>query len=166
VPRRPPLRRALLAAAGLLAAGACTSSPAPRPAATGPVAVPVPSASAPLVVSACKNLLGSLPQQLDKGVERRPVTGDPARTAAWGDPAITLQCGVALPDQTATPLVVDDLAFVTTQRAGRVTYTTQGRAVNVSLVVPTPYENQALLVLPLVKPIEKALPLPAPAPGA
>jgi hypothetical protein len=126
--------------------------------------VPLPSSSAKPVVDACARLLAALPDELDKGVTRRPVTGDPTRTAAWGDPAVTLQCGVPLPDQTATPLVLDGLPFVTRRTAGRVLWTTADRAVNVSLDIPTSYE-QAYLVQSLV-PLLKQLPEPAAAPGA
>jgi hypothetical protein len=35
----------------------------------------------------------------------------------------------------------------------------------VALDIPKAYESQALVVLPLIGPIEKSLPLPAPAPG-
>jgi hypothetical protein len=97
-------------------------------------------------------------------VRRRPVTGDANRTAAWGDPAVTLQCGVPLPDQTATPLVLDGLPFVTKKTAGRVLWTTSDRAVNVTLDIPTSYE-QAYLVQTLV-PALKQLPAPVGAPGA
>jgi hypothetical protein len=57
--------------------------------------VPPTSTAAP-VVSACAALIASLPDELDTGVRRRPVTGDDTRTAAWGDPPITLRCGVPL----------------------------------------------------------------------
>ncbi|MCA1710662.1 MAG: DUF3515 domain-containing protein [Actinobacteria bacterium] len=147
-------------------ATACTSSgSAPAPKATGPVDVALPSASAKPVIDACRTLLAAIPDELDKGVTRRPVTGDATRTAAWGDPAVTLQCGVPLPDQTATPLVLDGLPFVTKKTAGRVLWTTSDRAVNVSLDIPTAYEEQGYLVLTLV-PVLKQLPAPAAAPGA
>ena len=126
--------------------------------------MPVPSSSAQPVVAACLSLLGALPDELDKGVRRRPVTGDARRTAAWGDPAVTLQCGVPLPDQTATPLVIDGLPFVTDRQPGHVRWTTADRAVNVTLDIPTSYE-QAYLVQALV-PALKKLPAPEGAPGA
>jgi hypothetical protein len=115
-------------------------------------------------VAACKALFASLPDELDKGVRRRAVTGDTTRTAAWGDPAVTLQCGVPLPDQTATPLIVDGLPFVIERTGDHVVWTTQDRSVNVTLDLPTAYE-QAYLVQALV-PILKKLPAPAGAPGA
>jgi Protein of unknown function (DUF3515) len=128
------------------------------------VDVPVPAASAAAVVAACTALTAALPEELDKGVRRRAVTGDASRTAAWGDPAVTLQCGVPLPDQTATPIVIDGLPFVTDKGAGHVLWTTADRAVNVTLDLPTSYE-QAYLVQALV-PALKKLPAPAGAPGA
>ena len=124
----------------------------------------MPSATAAAVVAACTALTAALPEELDKGVRRRLVTGDARRTAAWGDPAVTLQCGVRLPDQTATPLVIDGLPFVTDRQAGHVRWTTADRAVNVTLDIPTSYE-QAYLVQALV-PVLKKLPAPAGAPGA
>jgi hypothetical protein len=129
------------------------------------VDVPLPSASTKPVVDACTKLLAQLPDELDEGVRRRPVTGDATRTAAWGDPAVTLQCGVPLPDQTQTPLVLDGLPFVTRKTAGRVLWTTADRAVNVALDIPTAYEEQGYLVLTLV-PVLKTLPEPVAAPGA
>ena len=126
--------------------------------------MPVPSSSAQPVVAACTALTERLPAELDKDVRRRAVTGDPGRTAAWGDPAVTLRCGVPLPDQTATPLVIDGLAFVTDKQAGHVLWTTADRSVNVTLDIPTSYE-QAYLVQALV-PALKQLPAPEAAPGA
>jgi hypothetical protein len=167
VPRRPPLRAAVLAAGLALAAlalTACTSGGTSRPHATGPVAVPVPTSSAAAVVSACTTLLAAVPAELDTGVRRRPVTGDTNRTAAWGDPAITLRCGVALPDQTLEPIVIDGLKLVTTTSNGVITWTTFDRAVNVAIAVPSSYEEQVYDVQPLV-PMLRHLPAPQPAPG-
>jgi hypothetical protein len=128
--------------------------------------VPAPSASAAPVLSACRALLAALPDQLDKGVRRRPVSGDATRTAAWGDPPITLRCGVPLPDQNLEPIVIDGLSFVTTKSGVITTWTTSNRAVNVSVDVPSPYQEQVYVVTPLVAPLLKALPTPAAAPGA
>jgi hypothetical protein len=116
------------------------------------------------VVSACTTLLAAIPAELDTGVRRRPVTGDANRTAAWGDPAITLRCGVALPDQTLEPIVIDGLKLVTTKAPGVITWTTFDRAVNVAIAVPTSYQEQVYDVQPLV-PMLKNLPPPQPAPG-
>jgi hypothetical protein len=71
---------------------------------------------------------------------------------------------VPLPDQTVEPLVVDGLAFVTDRTGGSVRWTTRDRAVNVTLDLPTSYE-QAYLVQALV-PALKKLPTPGAAPGA
>ena len=160
MPRRPPL---ILAATALGLAG-CTSSTPTHAQSRAPVAVPAPTASAPLVLSSCRALTAALPEQLVTGVHRRPVTGDPTRTAAWGDPPITLQCGVPLPDQTVTPVSIDGLPLVTDERGAQVTYTTQDRAVNAAVAVPKSYQDQAYLVLPLIAAL-KRLPVPRGAPG-
>ena len=161
MPRRPPLTLAV----GALALTACTSHTPQHAQSNAPVAVPAPSASAPLVLSSCRSLIAALPDQLSKDVHRRPVTGDATRTAAWGDPAVTLQCGVPLPDQAVTPVTIDGLPLVTDERGAQVTYTTQDRAVNVTLTVPKSYQDQAYLVLPLIAVLKK-LPAPDAAPGA
>jgi hypothetical protein len=117
-------------------------------------------------VSSCKKLLATLPSQLDKNVRRRPVSGDATRTAAWGDPAVTLRCGVPLPDQSLEPIVIDNLSFVTTKHNGVTSWTTSNRAVNVAIDVPSSYTGeQGYLVTPLVALMLAALPAPAAAPG-
>ena len=126
--------------------------------------MPVPSSSAAAVVAACAALTKALPEELDKGVRRRPVAGDPTRTAAWGEPAVTLQCGVPLPDQTLEPVIVDGFSFVTVRMGDHVRWTTRDRSVNVAVDMPTTYE-QAYLAQALV-PVLQKLPAPAAAPGA
>jgi hypothetical protein len=115
-------------------------------------------------VSACRALTASLPTSLDKGIDRRPVTGDAGRTAAWGDPPITLECGVPLPDQTVTPLRIDGFPLVTVEKGGVVTYTTSDRAVNARVTIPRSYDDQTYLVLPLLAALKK-LPSAEAAPG-
>jgi hypothetical protein len=143
----------------------CSSS-SPKPAATGPVAVPVPTASAAEIVASCRSLLAAVPNQLDAGVRRRPVTGDATRTAAWGDPAITLRCGVARATTGVGPITIDTVSFLTSTGGSITTWTTTDRAVNVSIDVPKHYTEQVYDVTPLVSPIVKSLPAAAPAPGA
>ncbi|MDT7551115.1 MAG: hypothetical protein QOE84_3509 [Actinomycetota bacterium] len=126
--------------------------------------MPVPSASAALVITACRALIAAVPQQLDTTVRRRPVTGDGGRTAAWGSPPVTLRCGVPLPDQTQTPLVIDGFPLVLDQRSNDVTYTTADRAVNAAVLVPKSYQDQAYLVQVLI-PALKKLPQATAAPG-
>ena len=77
------------------------------------------------------------------------MTGDATRTAAWGQPPVTLQCGVPAPDQELPPLEVDGVAFVTKKTAGRVYWTTRDKPPYVLLDIPTDYE-QAYLVQALV----------------
>jgi hypothetical protein len=76
-----------------------------------------------------------------------------------------LRCGVPLPDQSVTPIVIDGLPFVTTKANGVVTWTTADRAVNASIDVPTSYQDQAYDVQPLIPALLK-LPKPDAAPGA
>ena len=62
----------------------------------GPVAIDSPQlADGPLRV--CRAFLADLPDTLNDEA-RRPVSPEGALGAAWGDPAITLTCGVSVPD--------------------------------------------------------------------
>jgi hypothetical protein len=90
-------------AAGLLAlALAGCSSPPPR-AVPGPVDVPAPAAVTAADAARCAALVAALPGTLGQGRElpRRATSGSTGRTAAWGDPAVTLVCGTPPADPTA-----------------------------------------------------------------
>ena len=84
----PPRRAltALLPAAALLLAG-CSGGGAVH------VAAPTPSGSA---AAQCGALVKALPGTL-LGQRSRAVSPASTTTAAWGDPAITLRCGVGTP---------------------------------------------------------------------
>ncbi|MCW2765327.1 MAG: hypothetical protein JWO11_1286 [Nocardioides sp.] len=62
----------------------------------GPVQIDSPSLSAG-VQSTCRAFLDDVPRTL-ADEQSRPVSPDGALGAAWGDPAITLTCGVSVPD--------------------------------------------------------------------
>ncbi len=160
MPRRPPV--ALLLAAGALALAGCTSSdPAPseRPGG-GPVDVALPPAD-PEAVQVCAALAARLPDALGDDLARREVSSDPLRSAAWGDPAITLACGVppaGLPGVDGEPFVLgppdDDrfLELLQDDTGDGNLFTTRGTRVTVALQVPDSQDAQSVqrLVLPLL----------------
>ncbi|MCU1588854.1 MAG: hypothetical protein JWP11_110 [Frankiales bacterium] len=117
------------------------------------------------MLSACRALLAAVPAELDTGVRRRPVTGDATRTAAWGDPAITLRCGVSRATTGLGPITIDGVSFLTSTRAGITTWTTSDRAVSAAIDVPKAYKEQVYDVNPLVSALLHALPAIPAAPG-
>jgi len=110
--------------------------------------------------SGCAELVGALPDLLAEGLSRRLVAGDPTRTAAWGDPAVTLACGAARPSPTAMRLrlgppdgplqtfAIDDVGAATA-------YTTVG--LDVPVVVTVPDTQDATVLVPLVEPLRRTL---------
>ncbi|MGH3797244.1 MAG: DUF3515 domain-containing protein [Pseudonocardiaceae bacterium] len=105
---------ALALVAGVLIAAAVVRGQRPDP-------LLVPAAAAPAAESAgCARLLAALPQQLDAGVEgrlkrRELIAPAPSGTAAWGEPAVVLRCGLERPAElTATSrlLVVSGVQYL------------------------------------------------------
>ena len=139
----------------LAAVAGCTS---PSPTDGGPVALPAPSTSLDAAAaSACAALLEALPDEIDPGVTRRPVEAAPDRLTAWGDPPVTLECGVALPDRPEEPVIVNDVMWSVRDIGPGFRWTTTDRAVNVAVEIPDAYDNGAELVNPLAAPIEQTL---------
>jgi hypothetical protein len=132
--------------------------------------VPAPSAGPPLApadAQACRALLDGLPDEVDPGVTRRPVEGDDGRTAAWGDPPVVLQCGVAESDRPEEPAELNGVLWSVRDIGAGYRWTTQDRVPAVAVDVPDAYENVAEVVLPLSAPVQAAIPLvtPGPPPG-
>lgn len=135
---------------GLLALAACS---------TGPVDA-VPPSPPDGAARLCEALHDALPGTVD-GLSSRET--DPASdfTAAWGDPAIVLRCGVARPriltpgtdgyDPTVPTVGVEDVYWLPEKQGGDgYLFTTVGRRANVSLRVPGKYhpgETNALVDL-------------------
>ncbi|MFD1718221.1 DUF3515 domain-containing protein [Georgenia deserti] len=107
-----------------------------------PVGVPTgPHASAP----ACGQVLMASPDSL-RGLERRSTTSQ--ATTAWGDPAVTLRCGVEVPGPTTDRCVsvetndgasVDWVSYQEEQPGadgGSWTFVTYGRDPAVEVVIP------------------------------
>ena len=126
----------LLPAAALLLAG-CSAGPVEL--APGPV-------EGADVDRACAALLDALPDAVDPGVERREVEPDSDRTAAWGDPPVTLQCGVEPPERLEPPFVVDGVEFTTRDVGDATRWTTYGRTVHAAFEVPDDYSGAEIIV--------------------
>ncbi|WP_235856867.1 DUF3515 domain-containing protein [Occultella glacieicola] len=110
---------------------------------------PAPTASEPV----CADVLIALPDTL-AGADRRSTTSQASR--AWGDPPITLRCGVTPPgpttdrcitaeadDGSTVDWVVADLADDDTgSESGSWTFTTYGRTPAIEVVVPVEYAGE------------------------
>ncbi len=155
MPRRTPLRPLAWALVLVPVALASGCRPAAR---TGPVRVAEPPGTSLATAASCTLFLRQLPGQLGNGVRRRPVTGDGQRTAAWGDPPVTLQCGTSPPDPFAEPLVVDGVGWVVTHVAGAQLWTSKGRLIGVAVRVPDAYTSQAEQMTPLSDVIARTVP--------
>jgi hypothetical protein len=109
----------------------------------------------------CVAFVAALPDEVDPGVRRRPVTGDAGLTAAWGDPPVTLACGVPAPDRPEDQVVVNDVSW-SVRDIGAGFRWTSDTAVRVAVEIPDAYANG----VEIVNPISEALaPLASPAPS-
>ena len=126
--------------------------------------MPVPTVAGDEVAAACAALVEALPDEVDPGVERREVTGDGTRTAAWGDPPVTLECGVEPPERAEQPIVVNGVGWTTRDIGPGFRWTTYGRSVYAAVTVPDAYENGIELIYPFAEPVEQALPADPSAP--
>lgn len=107
------------------------------------VAVDAPS-PVPGEAAACRALLAALPDRVDDAA-RRPVTPDAGTTAAWGDPPITLRCGVAAPTPAATAelVTVSGVDWLPEPLTAGVRFTTVDRSPTVIVDVPSSYAPEA-----------------------
>jgi len=105
------------------------------------VAVDPPSpAPGPAAAQACAAFLRALPGSLETVGERRPVHPDSPLTAAYGDPPVSVRCGVPRPAglSGASELVeVDGVTWFPEELTAGWAMTTVGRAAHVEIVVPT-----------------------------
>lgn len=98
----------------------------------------------PATTGICDAVLAALPATVLDGT-RRPTTGGPA-TTAWGDPAITLRCGVDVPaglGPASECLEVNGVGWYEERQPGGSLFTTIGRPAYVELAVPSHYAPEA-----------------------
>lgn len=137
----------------------------PRPQSTAPV----PMAAPPLDevrATACRNLLTHLPDAL-RDRPRRPVTAGAEQNAAYGDPAITMACGVPpvmLPTG-ADVYLLSGVCWYSQPEGAGTAWTTVDRAVPVRVTVPGSYHAPGQWVIEFSGPVAAALPPAATVPA-
>jgi hypothetical protein len=116
----------------------------------GPAKVAVPRTGA-AGAALCRELHAALPREVG-GAKPRTTEPKSALTAAWGDPAITLRCGVPRPkaltpgspgyDPTAESFVINGVTWFPEQLAHGYRFTTLQRKVLVEVTVPHHYNPE------------------------
>ena len=153
-PRRRPALTSAGAVAFLLLLAGCGGAVEVDP--------PHPTGSAR---SACTALSKALPAKVDDQARR---TVDPASpfTAAWGDPAIVLRCGVGTPHgfgRASTCMVTNGVGWFIpedqiTGEATDITMTAVGRKAFVEVALPADYFPPAAAMVDLAKALKQAVP--------
>jgi hypothetical protein len=144
-----------------LSPGSNDSQPKISSTAVVSVHAPTPSAAA---IDPCAQVLSQLPVQLDgynpRRIEPSPDSGAPV--AAWGDPAIVLQCGVGRPaalTEASGALIIDvpvtdvpaasvgPVDWLPVSITGATVFTVVNRAVYIQVTVPKSYTQPPLASL-------------------
>lgn len=117
---------------------------------------PSPAAN---VAAVCADLMAALPSLvLDE--ERRTVRPG-ARSAAWGDPTITLRCGVDRPPSLnagSQCIEVNGIGWFTEEVAAGYLFTTIGRVAYVEVGVPHAYAPEASALVDLADAVGSTVP--------
>lgn len=137
---------------------------------SAPVSVSPPAPSGP-AATLCGRLHERLPYSLGSGLEGRPTDPQSPYTAAWGDPPVTLRCGVNEPAGFVVggpqPIGVDGVVWFFERRGGELRATTVDRIVAVEVDLPSGQNGELLVAF--APAISTALPgktpLPRGAPG-
>jgi hypothetical protein len=104
-----------------------------------PVAVPPPQPPDD-AAAACAGFIAALPASLSTVGERREVDPRSDLTAAYGDPPVSIRCGVPPPaalTPTAALVTVDGVDWLPEELTGGWLMTTVGRVADVEITVPT-----------------------------
>jgi hypothetical protein len=142
-----PLTLVLVLLAVLLGSGgsggsdAAPAAPTRTPdtaAALAPIRVAAPPALTAAAQRACRDLVSALPTDLGD-LRARPVDSPSPYVAAWGEPAITLRCGVARPPSfiaTADVQQINGVSWFAERRGSTTAWTVVDRPVYVEVLVP------------------------------
>lgn len=131
---------------------------APRPQVTTPVEMAAPElAERPATV--CRALLSKLPTTL-RDLAQRPVSAGSEQNAAYGDPAVTVACGVppATIGKTDEMWVVNRVCWHVKEHEQETVLTTADREVPVRVSVPREYSQGLQWVAPISESMVAAVP--------
>ena len=117
---------------------------------------------APKVAAACAQLHDALPSRLD-GRAATPVSPKSTLTAAWGDPAVVLRCGVTKPRAlrpTSELITVDNVSWFFHETKDSYVFTTYARVAYLEVSVPTsvPRDQATAPLADLAGPVTDSLP--------
>jgi hypothetical protein len=110
----------------------------PQPAATGPVTMATRDLGAE-ATGICQAVIANLPDEV-LGHARRPVSAGTEQNAAYGDPAITVECGATMPTfsptDTSDVIIHDGVCWHPVAGDDSAAWTTVNRIVAVTVTVP------------------------------
>jgi hypothetical protein len=136
----------------------------PRPQSTAAVPMAAPSLDEARA-TACRTLVTHLPDAL-RDRHRRPVTAGAEQNAAYGDPAITMACGVppvTLPTG-ADVYLLSGVCWYSQPEGDGSAWTTVDRDVPVRVTLPGSYSAPGQWVIEFSGPVTAALPRAATVP--
>nr|WP_196790845.1 DUF3515 domain-containing protein [Motilibacter aurantiacus] len=111
----------------------------------GPALTPPPVSAGER--STCEIVTRLLPPELG-GLERRTTRPTSTLTAAWGEPAVTLRCGVREPGPTEDDCYgIDGVDWVSVPVDDGAIFVTYGRRPAVEVKLPANYDSQPLAEL-------------------
>jgi hypothetical protein len=127
------------------------------PVATGPVELPARELTGEQA-TACRALLSRLPDQLD-GQPQRPVTEGAEQNAAYGDPPVTLACGVPEAAYAPTDFLTshDGVCWHSAVAPPGTVWTTLDRRVPVQVTVPAAYDGPGQQVVEFTAAIRQSI---------
>jgi uncharacterized protein DUF3515 len=114
------------------------ASPAASAAALPSIKVAAPPALTVAAQQACQELISALPTELG-ALPARPVDSPSPYVVAWGEPAVTLRCGVARPPAfiaTADVQQINGVSWFAERRGQTTAWTVVDRPVYVEVLVP------------------------------
>lgn len=134
------------------------ASSSPNVQATGPVTLPAPALAA-RTAAICQALVDKLPAAV-RTKQRRPVTAGTGQNAAYGDPAMTMQCGVpaAVYPPTDELYLLDDVCWHYRQDGDKTVWTTVDREVPVQVTVPGSPTGSSQWAIAFSRPVAQAEP--------
>jgi len=120
------------------------------------VAVPVPTPNAS-DAAICQRISPNLPETVADQPKRK-VSDAPDLTAAWGNPPITLRCGVVKPaalEPTSSLITVNGIDWFAQQLSAGWQFTSMNTYVYVEVTVPESYSPEANALVDLSSSLKK-----------